>query len=150
MVISGRALQSLESHIHRQSTNVHSTVKRSIFGLTTTTFQTRRTMPSYAATVKWGKESLSISLDPSAGPTGLKQQLSALTNVLPERMKIMSKSKNLWKSLLKDDTDLTVFSFESPVQLLLMGSAEKLPEKPSVKTVFIEDLPPEEKARVVR
>ncbi|KAL7519552.1 hypothetical protein ACHAWX_004310 [Stephanocyclus meneghinianus] len=106
-------------------------------------------MATYATTVKWGKETLSLNLDPSLGPAGLKKQLHALTNIPIDRMKVMSKSKNLWKGILKDDVDLTSLPFESPVQLLLMGSAEKLPEKPAVKTVFLEDLPEEEKAKVV-
>ena len=38
-------------------------------------------MTTYPATVKWGKETLSITLDPSTGPAGLKSQLNALTNV---------------------------------------------------------------------
>ena len=101
-------------------------------------------MATHAATVKWGKETLSITLDPAAGVHGLKQQLNELTNVPTGRMKIMSKS---WKGLLKDNVDLTKLSFKTPVQLLLMGSAETLPEKPAAKTVFLEDLPPEEKAR---
>lgn len=106
-------------------------------------------MATYATTVKWGKETLSLNLDPSLGPAGLKKQLHALTNIPIDRMKVMSKSKNLWKGILKDDVDLTSLPFESPVQLLLMGSAEKLPEKPAVTTVFLEDLPEEEKAKVV-
>lgn len=106
-------------------------------------------MTTYATTVKWGKETLSITLDPAAGPSGLKQQLHTLTNVPIERMKVMPKSKGLWKGILKDDADFSICTFQEPVQLLLMGSAEKLPEKPAVKTVFLEDLPPEEKARVV-
>ena len=104
-------------------------------------------MTTYPATVKWGKETLTITLDPSLGPSGLKAQLNTLTNVPLHRMKIMPKSKGLWKGLLKDDVDLNKLSYEAPVQLLLMGSAEVLPEKPKVKTVFLEDLPPEEKAR---
>jgi ubiquitin carboxyl-terminal hydrolase 14 len=106
------------------------------------------TTNTVTATVKWGKETLSISLNPSLGPVGLKQQLSSLTNVPIDRMKIMAKSKNLWKGLLKDDEDLTALPLTSPVQLLLLGSAEKV-EKPTATTVFLEDLPPEEKASLV-
>lgn len=56
---------------------------------------------------------------------------------------------------MKDDTDLSGLDFAgalskakgTPLQVLLMGSATKL-AAPKVKTVFLEDLPPEEIARV--
>ena len=62
----------------------------------------------------------------------------------------------LWKGVLKDDTDLGSLDFAdalaktkgAPLHVLLMGSAAKLAAAPTVKTVFLEDLPPEEIARV--
>jgi ubiquitin carboxyl-terminal hydrolase 14 len=56
---------------------------------------------------------------------------------------------------LKDDFDLATLDFEgvlaknkgAPLQILLMGSATKL-ATPKVTTVFLEDLPPEEIAKV--
>lgn len=106
-------------------------------------------MTSYQTTVKWGKETLTVPLTPSLGVSHLKSQLEALTSVPPQRMKLMSKSRGLWKGLLKDDTDLTKFTYVEPVSLLLMGSAERLADGEAKKIVFLEDLPPEEKARVV-
>ena len=101
--------------------------------------------------VKWGKESFSISFNPADGVSALKSTLQSKTNVPVDRMKLMPKSKPLWKGILKDDFDLTSIEYTNakpqPIQILLMGSAAKL-EGPKVKTVFIEDLPEEEAAKV--
>jgi ubiquitin carboxyl-terminal hydrolase 14 len=61
----------------------------------------------------------------------------------------------LWKGVLKDDLDFSSLDFVAalaktkgaPLQILLMGSATKL-VAPKIKTVFLEDLPPEEVAKV--
>ena len=101
--------------------------------------------------VKWGKESFTISFDPSEGVSALKATLESKTNVPVDRMKLMPKSKPLWKGILKDDFDLSSIDYSKakpqPIQILLMGSAAKL-TGPKVKTVFIEDMPEEEKAKV--
>jgi ubiquitin carboxyl-terminal hydrolase 14 len=103
--------------------------------------------------IKWGKETLSLdNYTPASGVKGLKTELEVLTGVPADRMKVMSKSKGLWKGLLKDDTDLLALdwkgaSSKGPVQILLMGSAADL-VGPKEKVVFLEDLPPEEVAKV--
>lgn len=112
-------------------------------------------MSSIPVTVKWGKESLDLQLIPEAGVKGLKTELEEKTAVPFDRMKIMAKSKGLWKGVLKDDADFSGIDWASAVskagngglQLLLMGSAAKL-TGPKVKTVFVEDLPEEEMAKV--
>lgn len=59
----------------------------------------------------------------------------------------------LWKGVLKDDFDLSTIDFAAALakskelNVLLMGSATKL-AAPKTKTVFLEDLPPEEIAKV--
>jgi len=56
----------------------------------------------------------------------------------------------LWKGVVKDDFDLNSIDFSKvkrPIQILLVGSATKL-AGPKVKTVFLEDLPPEEAAKM--
>ena len=109
------------------------------------------TMTAYKTLVKWGKESIEIEMDPSQGVDGLKQQLQARTGVPKDRMKIMPKSKGLWKGVLKDAQDLSTLNLSGispPIQMLMMGSAT-LPVEPVKKTVFLEDLPPEEAARMV-
>ena len=106
---------------------------------------------TYATNVKWGKESIEIQLDPSGGVPALKSELQARTGVPMERMKIMPKSKGLWKGVLKDTCDLSSLDLSTitpPIQMLMMGSAT-LPVEPVTKTVFLEDLPPEEAARMV-
>ncbi|KAL7461745.1 hypothetical protein ACHAXS_002153 [Conticribra weissflogii] len=105
----------------------------------------------YPTLVKWGKESVEIEFDPAAGVAGLKKELQDRTGVPMDRMKIMPKSKGLWKGVLKDDTslaDLPLSKISPPIQMLLMGSAT-LPVEPVKKTVFLEDLPPEEAAKMV-
>ncbi|EJK74727.1 hypothetical protein THAOC_03580 [Thalassiosira oceanica] len=108
-------------------------------------------MAVYKTVVKWGKETIEISLDPSGGVSALKSELQARTGVPAERQKIMPKSKGLWKGVLKDSCDLGALdlgSIKSPIAMLMMGSAT-LPVEPVVKTVFLEDLPPEEAAKIV-
>uniref|UniRef100_A0A7S3L4I9 Ubiquitin carboxyl-terminal hydrolase n=1 Tax=Amphora coffeiformis TaxID=265554 RepID=A0A7S3L4I9_9STRA len=99
--------------------------------------------------VKWGKQTLDLQYDPATGYKGLVNELSEKTSVPIERMKVMAKTKGLWKGVLKEDTAIDWSSVSaSPVQLLLMGSAAKLtgPAKP---VVFLEDLPAEQVAKVV-
>jgi Isopeptidase T len=106
--------------------------------------------PPVQVQVKWGKEQISLTFSPDQGVKSLKAQLEQLTNVPSDRMKLMPKSKGLWKGILKDDFDLNSIDFASikpPIQFLLMGSASQL-TGPKVQTVFVEDLPPEEAAKV--
>lgn len=101
----------------------------------------------------WGKETIELDWILCDGVIGLKTALSEATGVPKDRMKLMSKSKGLWKGVLKDNVNLsTITGFKNyttkPIQILLMGSATTLPSKPKTKTIFIEDLPPEEAAKV--
>jgi len=100
--------------------------------------------------VKWGKEKIEMKLVPAHGVKGLKTELEEKTGVPVDRMKLMPKSKGLWKGVLKDDFDLASIDYskcKTPLQILLMGSATKL-AGPKTKTVFLEDLLPEEAAKV--
>lgn len=99
--------------------------------------------------VKWGKEKIEMKLVPAHGVKGLKTELEERTGVPSDRMKLMPKSKGLWKGVLKDDFDLTSIDYakcKTPLQILLMGSATKL-TGPKTKTVFLEDLPADEVAK---
>eukprot|EP00542_Grammatophora_oceanica_P011263 CAMPEP_0194032660 /NCGR_PEP_ID=MMETSP0009_2-20130614/5551_1 /TAXON_ID=210454 /ORGANISM="Grammatophora oceanica, Strain CCMP 410" /LENGTH=556 /DNA_ID=CAMNT_0038673169 /DNA_START=19 /DNA_END=1689 /DNA_ORIENTATION=+ len=109
---------------------------------------------SVPLTIKWGKESFKLKWVVDSGVKGLKTELEEQTGVPNDRMKLMAKSKGLWKGVLKDDCDLSTIDFAAALtknkgvlNLLLMGSATKL-AAPKVKTVFLEDLPPEEIAKV--
>eukprot|EP00591_Stephanopyxis_turris_P004323 CAMPEP_0195519598 /NCGR_PEP_ID=MMETSP0794_2-20130614/15121_1 /TAXON_ID=515487 /ORGANISM="Stephanopyxis turris, Strain CCMP 815" /LENGTH=589 /DNA_ID=CAMNT_0040648781 /DNA_START=60 /DNA_END=1829 /DNA_ORIENTATION=+ len=105
--------------------------------------------------IKWGKETIDINLIVSNGVPSFKKELEERTGVPCDRMKLMPKSKGLWKGVLKDDFDLSTINFNaaltktknSPLQVLLMGSATKL-VAPKTKTVFVEDLPEEDVAKV--
>ena len=54
-----------------------------------------------------------------------------------ERQKIMG----VKGGPLKDDADLSTLGIKEGQNLMLMGSAEKVPEPPPVATVFAEDMP---------
>lgn len=105
---------------------------------------------SVTLTIKWGKETLEYTGVPAAGVKNWKQEIQDQTGVPADRIKLMSKSKGLWKGVLKDDFDLDSVDWKSlkpPIQVLLMGSATQV-VAPSNKTVFLEDLPPEQAAAV--
>ena len=106
--------------------------------------------------VKWGKETFRLTYNPGGGYDELTRLLEEKTKVPVDRMKLMSKSKGLWKGVLKADTvvdwDKAITMAggnDNPLHLLLMGSASQLAGPPTQKTVFLEDLPPEEIAKVV-
>jgi len=94
-----------------------------------------------------------LNFVPATGIIGLRSELEEKTGVPRDRMKIMAKTKGLWKGVLRDDFDMSTINFaevhkaKGALQLLLMGSATQL-AKPKTKTVFLEDLPPEEIAKV--
>mmetsp|Transcript_2340 Transcript_2340/g.5433 ORF Transcript_2340/g.5433 Transcript_2340/m.5433 type:complete len:493 (+) Transcript_2340:55-1533(+) len=78
-----------------------------------------------------------------------------MTNFLQSVLTHAPHFVGLWKGVLKDDCDLSSIDFgaalskvkSGALQILLMGSATKL-AAPKAKTVFLEDLPPEEIAKV--
>lgn len=108
-------------------------------------------------TVKWGKETVIMKLIVDGGVKGLKAELEERTGVPADRMKLMPKSKGLWKGVLKEDFDLASIDFKAALQknlgkkelqILMMGSSTML-ISPKKKTVFLEDLPSEEAAKHV-
>ncbi len=124
--------------------------------MTTTTTATAASSSSIPLSVKWGKKVLEFPFCVETGPKGLKRELEERTGVPAERQKVMAKTKGLWKGVLKDDVDLSTFTTTSTTssssasvwQLLLMGSAAEW-TAPKTKTVFLEDLPTEELAKVL-
>lgn len=90
--------------------------------------------------VKWGKESFSdVEVDLSSPPLVFKSQLFALTNVPPDRQKVMIKGV-----LLKDD-DWGKAAPKDGATVMLMGSAEAVSvEAPKNAPKFLEDLPQSE------
>eukprot|EP01118_Nematostelium_gracile_P018856 TRINITY_DN8525_c0_g1_i1.p1 TRINITY_DN8525_c0_g1~~TRINITY_DN8525_c0_g1_i1.p1 ORF type:complete len:475 (-),score=155.12 TRINITY_DN8525_c0_g1_i1:20-1444(-) len=93
--------------------------------------------------IKWGKQKFDdIELDLNEPPVVFKGQIYALTNVLPERQKIMVKG-----GMLKDDADWNKLGIKDGHVFMLMGSAEAdIPKAPTEKTVFVEDLNTDEAA----
>ncbi|GAQ83602.1 Ubiquitin-specific protease [Klebsormidium nitens] len=86
--------------------------------------------------VKWQKEEFALEVDETQPPVVFKTQLFSLTGVPPERQKIMVKG-----GLLKDDGDWNKVGLKAGQKLMMMGTADKLPEAPKDAPVFVEDLP---------
>jgi len=100
-------------------------------------------MPSFKVKIKWGKEKFDdVVCNTDEEPIVFKAQVFALSGVQPERQKIMVKGQTL-----KDD-EWSNFSkhLKDGVQLLMMGTADALPEAPKEKTVFMEDMSEEQLA----
>ncbi|NP_001075726.1 ubiquitin carboxyl-terminal hydrolase 14 [Oryctolagus cuniculus] len=98
-------------------------------------------MPLYSVTVKWGKEKFGgVELNTDEPPMVFKAQLFALTGVQPARQRVMVKG-----GTLKDD-DWGNIKIKNGMTILMMGSADALPEEPSAKTVFVEDMTEEQLA----
>ncbi|KAK9834879.1 hypothetical protein WJX81_005740 [Elliptochloris bilobata] len=89
--------------------------------------------------VKWTKETYNVEVDPAEPGLVFKHQLFSLTGVPPERQKIMVKG-----GMLKDEADMAKLGLKEGQKLMMMGSADKLPEAPAKAQVFLEDLPEEE------
>ncbi|XP_066575313.1 ubiquitin carboxyl-terminal hydrolase 14 isoform X2 [Amia ocellicauda] len=98
-------------------------------------------MPIFTVNVKWGKEKFDgVELNTEEPPMVFKAQLFALTGVQPERQKVMVKG-----GTLKDD-EWGNIKLKNGMTLLMMGSAEALPEEPAVRPVFVEDMTEEQLA----
>ncbi|XP_040584186.1 ubiquitin carboxyl-terminal hydrolase 14-like [Mesocricetus auratus] len=98
-------------------------------------------MPLYSVTVKWGKEKFEgVELNTDESPMVFKAQLFALTGLQPARQKVMVKG-----GTLKDD-DWGNIKMKNGMTVLMMGSADALPEEPSAKAVFVEDMTEEQLA----
>uniref|UniRef100_A0A8L0DLG2 Ubiquitin carboxyl-terminal hydrolase 14 n=1 Tax=Oncorhynchus mykiss TaxID=8022 RepID=A0A8L0DLG2_ONCMY len=94
--------------------------------------------------VKWGKEKFdAIELNTEEPPMVFKAQLFALSGVQPERQKVMVKG-----GTLKDD-DWGNIKLKNGMTLLMMGSAEALPEEPAVRPMFVEDMTEDQLASAV-
>jgi len=97
---------------------------------------TDKKMPQFEVTVKWGKEKFpKVGINTDENPEVFRAQLFALTNVPPERQKILTKGSTLKQSWDGFDTKL-----KNGAIVLLMGSADALPEKPKEEVKFIEDM----------
>ena len=97
-------------------------------------------MPAYKVKVKWQKASYDTEVDTSEPPIVFKAQLFALTNVKPERQKVMLKGKTL-----KDD-EWDGFPITNNATLMMMGTVDSesvealAAAAPKEKLVFVEDM----------
>lgn len=89
--------------------------------------------------VKWNKENFVVDVNNDEDPIVFKAQLFALSGVIPERQKIMSKGV-----VLKDD-EWNV-SLKNNAIFLLLGTAEDISAEPIQKTKFVEDMNEEDMA----
>ena len=97
--------------------------------------------------VKWGKQTFEdVELDVTQDVLTFKAQLYALSNVPVEKQKVMIAGK-----VLKDDMDWDAVKVKEGMKIMMMGTAEgKELKGPTKQTVFVEDLTPEEKARLLK
>ena len=71
--------------------------------------------------VKWGKQTFKdVEIDTSQDVTSFKTILMSLSNVLPEKQKVMIKGK-----VVKDEDDLTKFPLKDGMTIMMMGTAEE-------------------------
>lgn len=99
--------------------------------------------------LKWNKNSYdNVTLDTTKPVSDFKATVFDLTNVPPERQKLMA--KGAWPGILKDDADLNMMPIKNGQQVMLMGTANAvLPAKNEVtKVLFVEDMTAEQKAAV--
>ena len=80
-------------------------------------------------TVKWGKLEYKVPVDVNGSVLEFKASLYSLTNVPPERQRLMCKA---WKGVLKDDASLAGLLDGAIVSM--MGSAD-VTSKPLQQTV---------------
>ena len=94
-------------------------------------------------TVKWNKQVFAnLEVDLEQDCSLLKTQLFSLTNVLPEKQKLLLKGK-----VLREGQSLQAAGIASGATVMLMGTAEALVE-PAQPVRFIEDLTAGERARL--
>jgi len=92
-------------------------------------------MGTFIVTVKWGKQKFEkVEVNQDEPPVLFQAQMYALSGVPPERQKIMAKGK-----ALKAET-WDGFVVKDGMVLLMMGSADALPDAPVQKTKFVEDM----------
>lgn len=97
--------------------------------------------------VKWGKQKFKdVELDTEQDAEAFMTQLYTLTNVPIDKQKITIKG-----SKLKEDTDMKSLKLKDGMTIMMIGTAEgKFLKEPKEKTLFLEDLTPEEKARLFK
>jgi ubiquitin carboxyl-terminal hydrolase 14 len=101
----------------------------------------------FKVNVKWGKQKFNdVELDTTHDAETFMTQMYCLTSVPTDKQKIMIKGKKL-----TGDTDLSALALKDGMTIMLMGTAEgKFLKEPTKQTLFVEDMTPEERARVFK
>lgn len=87
-------------------------------------------------TIKWaGQKPFEVEVDTDESGATLKMQIYSITGVEVDRQKLLVKG-----GALKDDQDMSKLGLKPKQTLMLMGSASELPQAPSNKIVFMEDM----------
>ncbi|KAJ2235820.1 deubiquitinating enzyme [Coemansia sp. RSA 485] len=94
--------------------------------------------------VKWQGKKYPVDVDTAQPGEVFKMQLYSLTNVSPDRQKILVKGGQL-----KDDTDMSTLGLKENAVLMMMGSVGELPKAPETQTKFIEDMSENEVAQAL-
>jgi ubiquitin carboxyl-terminal hydrolase 14 len=93
--------------------------------------------------VKWNAQKYPVAVDLDQPGIVFKTQLFSLTNVAPDRQKIMVKG-----GMLKDDGDMKSLNLKENQQLMMMGTIGELKE-PVEKPKFMEDMTDAEISKAV-
>ncbi|CAF0845461.1 unnamed protein product [Didymodactylos carnosus] len=102
-------------------------------------------MATVKVSIKWNKEVFKdIEVDMTMPPAVLKAQLFSLTNVPIERQKIMIKGQTI------GDDSWGKVQLTNGLTLLLMGSADAVPELPAETPKFLEDMTEQQIARAMQ
>ena len=84
-------------------------------------------MPTYTVSVKWGKIKFTdLELNTEESPQVFKAQLFALTNISPERQRV------IYKAMTLSETDWSGFFpyLKNGITLMLLGTAAEIPKRP--------------------
>ncbi|KAJ2714901.1 deubiquitinating enzyme [Coemansia spiralis] len=94
--------------------------------------------------VKWQGKKYSVDVDPTQPGETFKVQLFSLTGVAPERQRVLVKGGQL-----KDDTDMAALGLKENQVLMMMGTADELPQAPTQPVRFVEDMTDSELAKAL-
>ena len=103
-------------------------------------------MPTYTVSVKWGKTKLTdLELDTDENPQVFKAQLFALTEIPPDRQRI------IYKAMTLSETDWSAFSphLKDGITLMLLGTATEIPQRPEVTQEMVEAMELDQKSSVM-
>ncbi|KAG7836532.1 hypothetical protein KL942_004786 [Ogataea angusta] len=89
--------------------------------------------------VKHAGKTYPVTVDLSESGLTFKHQIYSLTNVPPERQKVLLKGGQL-----KDDSDLKSFNLKPNQTIMVLGSADAPVEAPKQDVKFVEDLDPKD------